>query len=169
LTLAIIPALLVRLGKEIFTIPLATVEETLRIFEHETSTIEGVEVIHLRDITMPIFRLSELFGITPENQDENKSFVVIVSTGMQKIGLVVDELMGQQEVVIKPLEDYLQENSGFSGATIIGDGQISLLLDVYELVSITTGRQTKRQKELSFQRIAEGNDGSDHQATATVH
>ncbi len=169
LTLAIIPALLVRLGKEIFTIPLATVEETLRIFEHETSTIEGVEVIHLRDSTMPIFRLSELFGITPENQDENKSFVVIVSTGMQKIGLVVDELMGQQEVVIKPLEDYLQENSGFSGATIIGDGQISLILDVYELVNMTAGRQVKRQKELSFQRIAERNDGGEYLAPVTVH
>lgn len=169
LTLAIIPALLVRLGKEIYTIPLATVEETLRIFEHETSTIEGVEVIHLRDSTMPIFRLSELFGITPENQDENKSFVVIVSTGMQKIGLVVDELIGQQEVVIKPLEDYLQENSGFSGATIIGDGQISLILDVYELVNITAGRQAKRQKELSFQRIAERNDGGEYLAPVTVH
>ncbi len=169
LTLAIIPALLVRLGKDIFTIPLATVEETLRIFEHETSTIEGVEVIHLRDSTMPIFRLSELFGITPENQDENKSFVVIVSTGMQKIGLVVDELMGQQEVVIKPLEDYLQEKSGFSGATIIGDGQISLILDVYELVSMTAGRQTKRQKDLSFQRIAAENGSDDYQAPVTVH
>lgn len=169
LTLAIIPALLVRLGGDIFTIPLATVEETLRIFEHETSTIEGVEVIHLRDSTMPIFRLSELFGITPENQDKNKSFVVIVSTGMQQIGIVVDELMGQQEVVIKPMEDYLQENSGFSGATIIGDGQISLILDVYELVNMTAGRQKKRQKELSFQRIAEGNDGGDYQAPVTVH
>lgn len=169
LTLAIIPALLVRLGEDIFTIPLATVEETLRVFEHETSTIEGVEVIHLRDSTMPIFRLSELFSITPENQDENKSFVVIVSTGMQKIGLVVDELIGQQEVVIKPLEDYLQENSGFSGATIIGDGQISLILDVYELVNMTAGRQVKRQKELSFQRIAEGKDGGEYQPPVTVH
>jgi len=169
LTLAIIPALLVRLGKEIFTIPLATVEETLRIFEHETSIIEGVEVIHLRDSTMPIFRLSELFSITPENQDANKSFVVIVSTGMQKIGLVVDELMGQQEVVIKPLEEYLQENSGFSGATIIGDGQISLILDVYELVNMTAERQTKRQKDQLFQRIAAENDSGEYQTPVTVH
>lgn len=169
LTLAIIPALLVRLGNETYTIPLATVEETLRIFEHETSTIEGVEVIHLRDSTMPIFRLSELFSIKPENQDSSKSFVVIVSTGMQKIGLVVDELMGQQEVVIKPLEDYLQENSGFSGATIIGDGQISLILDVYELVNMTAGRQTKRQKDLLFQRMAAENGGGDYQEPVTVH
>jgi len=169
LTLAIIPALLVRLGNDIFTIPLATVEETLRIFEHETSTIEGVEVIHLRDSTMPIFRLSELFSITPENQDENKSFVVIVSTGMQQIGLVVDELIGQQEVVIKPMEDYLQENSGFSGATIIGDGQISLILDVYELVNMTAGRQTKRQKDLLFQRIAAENGSGEYQPPVTVH
>ncbi len=88
---------------------------------------------------------------------------------MQKIGLVVDELMGQQEVVIKPMEDYLQENSGFSGATIIGDGQISLILDVYELVNMTAGRQTKRQKDLLFQRIAAENGGGDYQEPVTVH
>ena len=169
LTLAIIPALLVRLGKEIFTIPLATVEETLRIFEHETSTIEGVEVIHLRNSTMPIFRLSELFGITPDSQDQQKSFVVIVSTGMQQIGLVVDELIGQQEVVIKPLDDYLLENSGFSGATIIGGGRITLILDVYELVNMTARRQTEKQAEMPFQSIAEGNDGGEYQSHLTVH
>lgn len=147
LTLAIIPALLVRVGDDFFTIPLATVEETLRIFESETSTIEGMEVIHLRNRTMPIVRLSEIFGITPKSKEPDKSFVVIVTTGLQQIGLVVDELMGQEEVVIKPLVEYLQEESGFSGATIIGDGKISLILDIYELVKMTIGKQAEKHKQ----------------------
>lgn len=149
LTLAIIQALLIRVGPELYTIPLSVVEETLRIYEHETSVIEGVEVIHLRDTTMPIFKLSELFGVTREKQDMSKSFVVVVTTGMQRIGLVVDELMGQEEVVIKPLVDYLREESGFSGATIIGDGRISLILDIYELVKMTSRRQADRYKEFA--------------------
>jgi len=111
LTLAIIPALLVRVGKELYTIPLATVEETLRIAEEDTSTIEGNEVIYIRNVTLPLVRLSELFDIQVDEQLKGKEFVVIVSTGLKKIGLVVDDLIGQEEVVIKPLEDYLQEKS----------------------------------------------------------
>jgi len=143
LTLAIIPALLVRVGKELYTIPLATVEETLRIAEEDNSTIEGNEVIYIRNKTLPLVRLSELFLIQADEQLKGKEFVVIVSTGLKKIGLVVDDLIGQEEVVIKPLEDYLQEKSGFSGATILGDGRVSLILDVYELVNLTIQRVTR--------------------------
>ena len=153
LTLAIIQALMIRVGKEIFTIPLSVVEETLRILEHDTSIIEGVEVIHLRDTTMPIFRLSEIFGIPGANREISQSFVVIVTTGMQRIGIVVDELIGQEEVVIKPLVDYLREDSGFSGATIVGDGRISLILDIYELVKMTSARQAERYREQSQKRM----------------
>jgi two-component system chemotaxis sensor kinase CheA len=152
LTLAIIQALMVRVGDELFTIPLSVVEETLRIFEHDTSTIEGVEVIHLRDTTMPIFRLADIFGIEGAGHDISQSFVVIVTTGMQEIGLVVDELIGQEEVVIKPLVDYLREESGFSGATIIGDGRISLILDIYELVKMTSEKQIERTKKQTLSR-----------------
>jgi two-component system chemotaxis sensor kinase CheA len=115
--------------------------------------MEGVEVIHMRDRTMPIFRLSDMFGLTPDKQNDNRAYVVIVSTGMQQIGLVVDELVSQEEVVIKPLVDYLQENSGFSGATIIRDGKISLILDVYELVNMSIGMQTKRHQNQSLERV----------------
>jgi two-component system chemotaxis sensor kinase CheA len=147
LTLAIIQALLVRVGKDVLTIPLSAVEETLRIIDSETSVVEGVEVIHLRDKTMPIFRLSEIFHIPTETKATGRAYVVIVSAGMQLVGLVVDELVGQHEVVIKPLVDYLQESSTFSGATIIGDGQISLILDIYELVNMTVERQARRQRK----------------------
>ncbi len=146
LTLAIIHALMVRVGADLFTIPLANVDETVRIFRDDTSTVEGVEVIHLRGETLPIFRLSTLFGDERAAHGE-KSFVVIVSVGGSRTGFVVDELLGQEEVVIKPLADYVQDKSGFSGATIIGDGRISLILDVYEMVRMTANKQAKRQRE----------------------
>jgi len=146
LTLAIIHALMVRIGSDMFTIPLANVDETVRISQDDTSLVEGVEVIYLRGVALPIFRLSNLFKVSSD-KNVDKSFVVIVNTDGQRIGFVVDELLGQEEVVIKPLEDYVQENSGFSGATVIGDGRISLILDVYELVKMTTRRQNIRQKK----------------------
>ena len=146
LTLAIISALLVRVGEELFTIPLTAVEETIRVFGDEITTIEGIEVIHLREKTTPILRLSDLFGLRPEHAEDGKNFVVIVNTGNQHVGLVVDALIGQEEVVIKPLPDYLRQKSGFSGATIIGDGHISLILDVYELVNMTIIRQNYRRE-----------------------
>ncbi len=160
LTLAIIQALMVRVGENHFTIPLVNVEETLRIFEYETSTIEGTEVIYLRGKTMPIFRLSTLFSIPVNNYGENKVFVVVVNSGFQKIGLVVDQLMGQEEVVIKPLADYLQEKSGFSGATIIGDGRISLILDIYELVNIAMNQQVSKHYDQSLVRKKAASDPS---------
>ncbi len=147
LTMAIIQALMVRVGREKFTIPLTTVEETLRIFRHEISVIEGVNVIHIRDITMPIFRLDKIYHIDRSHEDEDKMFVVVVSTGTQEVGLVVDELLGQEEVVIKPLADYLRQESGFGGATILGDGGISLILDIPELVKLAADDQADRQEE----------------------
>lgn len=152
LTLAIISALMVRVSDNLFTIPLANVEETLRIFAKDITTVEGTEVIHLRGKTTPIFRLSVLFDIPSSQQEIDKFFVVIVNAGLKKIGLVVDELLGQEEVVIKPLVDYLQEKSGLSGATIIGDGRVSLILDVYELANIAMNRQVARYQELSLGR-----------------
>jgi two-component system chemotaxis sensor kinase CheA len=113
---------------------------------------------------MPIVRLSGIFNIKAEAEDANKAFVVIVSTGMQQIGLVVDELMGQEEVVIKPLVDYLREKSGFSGATIIGDGKISLILDVYELVNMTIGRQTEKHQKQVFGKASGQNRFAKDQA-----
>lgn len=154
LTMAIIQALMVRVGREKFTIPLTSVEETLRIFRQEISVIEGVDVIHIRDITMPIFRLGKIYHIDRSEEDEDKMFVVVVSTGTQEVGLVVDELLGQEEVVIKPLAEYLRTGSGFGGATILGDGGISLILDIPELVKIAGEDQAEKQEQrsLSFRR-----------------
>jgi two-component system chemotaxis sensor kinase CheA len=169
LTMAIIQALMVRVGREKFTIPLTSVEETLRIFRHEISQIEGVDVIYLRDTTMPIFRLAKIYSIDRLMEDEEKMFVVVVSTGTQEVGLVVDELLGQEEVVIKPLADYLRTGSGFGGATILGDGGISLILDIPELVKIAGEEQADKQaqRHLSFKR--KRRRGAEDEQPQTVH
>jgi two-component system chemotaxis sensor kinase CheA len=155
LTLAIIQALLIRVGEDSFTIPLANVEETLRISESEISIMEDTEVMYLRGKTLPIFRLATLFCLK-SNQKVNDTdfFVVVVNTGNQRIGLMVDALLGQEEVVIKPLADYLHENNCFSGATIIGDGRISLILDVYELMNMTTDKQIKKHHNQEKKALA---------------
>jgi two-component system chemotaxis sensor kinase CheA len=145
LTLAIIQALLVRVGSEIFTIPLTSVVETLRIFGDDIATIEGMEVIHLRQTTIPLIRLLRVFELSRPVEASDKEFVVIIKTGLRHVGLVVDTLIGEQEVVIKPLADYLRKNSGFSGATILGDGRVSLILDVYELVNVVSDKLTKKE------------------------
>lgn len=155
LTLAIIQALLVRVGEDSFTIPLVNVEETLRVTQHEISLMEDTEVMYLRNKTLPIFRLSTLFNLkTTQKAEQINFFVVVVNTGNQKIGLMVDALLGQEEVVIKPLVDYLHDQNCFSGATIIGDGRISLILDVYELINMATEKQVKRHHEQEQRSIA---------------
>ena len=148
LTLAIIPAHLVRVSGNMYTIPLANIEETLRIKGSDSTIIEGTEVIYLRGKTLPVIHLSTLFSTSNQFTDRENLFVVVVNTGTQKIGLVVDELLGQEEVVIKPLVDYLRDKSGFSGATIIGDGSISLILDIYEIAQMTSNQQIRRQHAL---------------------
>jgi two-component system chemotaxis sensor kinase CheA len=145
LTLAIIQALLVKAGSEIFTIPLTSVVETLRIFGDDIATIEGMEVIHLRQTTIPLIRLLRVFDLPRSVEASEKAFVVIIKTGLRHVGLVVDTLIGEQEVVIKPLADYLRKNSGFSGATILGDGRVSLILDVYELVNLVSDKLTRKE------------------------
>jgi len=144
LTLAIIHALLVRVGQDYFTIPLTNVEETLSVSEADISVMEETEVMYLRGKTLPIFRLSELFNLQSELILRKDFFIVVVNTNSQRIGLMVDALIGQEEVVIKPLADYLHEGNCFSGATIIGDGRISLILDIYELINMTTKKQIKK-------------------------
>ncbi len=172
LTLAIIQALLVRVGDNIFTIPLTAVEETLRIFRRDVTLIEGVECIYLRDRTLSLLRLSKLFGIRSEAESSDKMFVVVVNTGMKQVGFVVDALIGQEEAVIKPFVDYLQENSGFSGATILGDGRISLILDVYELINLSMSANDKIHGYMEGPLNAahnENTDLSDMPSSALIH
>ena len=132
------------MADEIFTIPLSTVEETIRVRSQEITTIEGIEVFSLRDTTIPLIRLDRVFNMQAMSVEREELFVVVVNSGAKQVGFVVDELVARQEVVIKPLEDYLQEKSGFSGATILGDGSISLILDVFELVELSLDQHSSK-------------------------
>ncbi|MHC1743502.1 MAG: chemotaxis protein CheW [Syntrophobacteraceae bacterium] len=136
LTLAIIRALLVKGANQVFTIPLSSVAEIMR-YEHEkTHTIEGFEVISLHGKTIPLVHLGSLLNLHSSAEEKGHRFIVIVATSFREVGVVVDGLMGEREVVIKSLEDGVHVFKGFSGATILGDGTVSLILDVSTLIRV---------------------------------
>lgn len=131
LTLAIIQALLVKLGKEIYAIPLSSISEITSIDRDEIRKIQDEEIILYRDKTLPIVRLNRLMGIKESEMDELT--VVVVKKGDRQAGLIVNDLIGQQEIVIKPLGRFLSNIKYLAGATILGNGKISLILDVNTL------------------------------------
>lgn len=137
LTIAIIQALMVEVEKTIFAIPLSTVIEAVRITKRDIQTINGREVLHLRDRVLPLIRLTREFDI-PENPERDRFYVVVAALGDRRVGVVVDELRSQEEVVIKSIWDYLETVKGVSGATITGEGKVVLILDISELVSNAT-------------------------------
>ena len=147
LTLAIIPAMMIRCADRHFTVPMSAVEETLRIHPGEIFTVDGSEIMHLREEPLPLVKLADLLNIKTMKRKEidDRFFVVVLKGAAGRTGFIVDTLLGRQEVVIKPMEDYLQENSGFSGATILGDGGISLVLNVDELVIMAKEREAERK------------------------
>lgn len=130
LTLAIIQALQVKVSSEIFSIPLASVMETIRIYHHQIQTISGKEVIQFRDTIIPIVRLDVLFDIDLHAKNREKIYVVIVEMAEKKVGLVVDKIIGQEEVVVKSLGKLLEDTTGISSACIGGDGKVNLILDI---------------------------------------
>ncbi len=134
LTLAIIQALLVEVGVEIYAIPLSSVIETLIVKNSDIKTVGGLKMVQLRGNTLPIISLKEKFGLPESEEEQEESFVVVVGLGDKAIGLTVDELQGQQEIVIKTLGEYLNGLPGIAGATILGDGQVTLILDISSLI-----------------------------------
>ena len=133
LTIAIIQALMVEVERSIFAIPLSTVIEAVRISRSEIKTINGREVLHLRDRVLPLIRLAQEFDI-PTDANRERFYVVVAALGDRRVGVVVDELRSQEEVVIKSIWDYLETVKGVSGATITGEGKVVLILDTSELV-----------------------------------
>ncbi|HJT18909.1 MAG TPA: chemotaxis protein CheA [Nitrospira sp.] len=133
LTIAIIQALMVEVERATFAIPLSSVIEAVRITKSDIKTINGREVLHLRDRVLPLIRLAEEFDI-PVDPRRDRFNVVVAALGDRRIGVVVDELRSQEEVVIKSIWDYLESIKGISGATITGDGKVVLILDISELV-----------------------------------
>jgi two-component system chemotaxis sensor kinase CheA len=132
ITLAIIKALIVRVGEERFAVPLTSMSETLIVEHKDIQTIEWKEVYYLRGEMLPMIRVNRFFGLPAGETD--RSFAVVVGFGERKVGLLVDELFGQHEIVIKSLSDYLKKLRGFAGAAEIGKHEVILVLDIESLI-----------------------------------
>lgn len=130
LTLAIMPTLMVMLGNQAFAFPLVSVNEIFHLDLSRTNVVDGQEVVIVRDKALPLFYLKRWLVQGAGHEEQREGHVVILNVGNQSIGFVVDQLVGQEEVVIKPLGKMLQGTPGMSGATITGDGRIALILDV---------------------------------------
>lgn len=158
LTLAIIPSMLVKVGKQVMALPLDVVVETTRIFTDEIGTAEGFELIPYRQKTLPIIRLSNIFKGTNAELNPRKLFVVVVKIGEIEAGIAAESLVGQQDIVVKPLSEFLTEQPGFAGATIMGDGSIGLILDlpsVFEKAKLFILKRQQFMEDLMLQKIGE--------------
>jgi two-component system chemotaxis sensor kinase CheA len=134
LTIAIIHALMVQVGKDIFAIPLVSVIEIIKILKKNIHIIEGQEVINVRDSVLPLIRLEREFCISKEERDEDCLYVVVIGIAEKRFGIVVDYFLGQEEIVIKSMGEFLKDSQEIAGATITGDGKVILILDIAKLV-----------------------------------
>lgn len=144
LTLAILPTLLVRVGSATYAIPLVTITETLRVSLDSIETVNNRPVITLRDRVLPIMRLSDVFAIQGDTNSRSTEFVVVVRAGKTQLGLIVDILLGEEEVVVKSLSSVFGDSVGVSSAAILGDGKIALILDVQGLFKLASIQQYSR-------------------------
>ncbi|MDR2634111.1 MAG: chemotaxis protein CheA [Treponema sp.] len=145
LTLAIIQGLLVRVGSEIYSIPITSVIESLRIKTEEIRKIDNYEVFNIRNDVVSLLRLNRLFGIKTEKQQEY-NFIVIVGSAEKKMGFMVDSLIGEEDVVIKPLRDQYTNSPGIAGASILGDGSVSLIIDVSQLLELGLRKELEQRQ-----------------------
>lgn len=136
LTLAIIQALIVGVQEEYYAIPLSSVLETVRISQNEVYMVEGKSVLRLRNEILTLVRLSDIFKVDSILKNSNELYVVVIGLAASKIGIIVDYLVGQEEVVIKSLGYYLKGTEGIAGATVRGDGKITLIVDVASMMQM---------------------------------
>ncbi|MBO4857071.1 MAG: chemotaxis protein CheA [Treponema sp.] len=149
LTLAIIQGLLVKVGKEIYSIPIANVIESQCIPLDEISHIDNYEIMNVRNEVISVLRLSRLFNIK-ESAKSDECYIVIVGTQEKKIGVMVDSLIGEEDVVIKPLRDQFTNSPGIAGASILGDGSVSLIIDVSQLLELGVRQELLAQAQESL-------------------
>src|SRR6056297_718833 len=150
LTLAIIQGLLIRVGEEIYAVPITSVVDSHRINAGDVKMIDNYEVFNVREDVVSLLRLSRLFGV-PSNDQKETQYVVIVGSGEKKMGLMVDSLIGEEDVVIKPLKDKYTNIPGIAGATILGDGTVALIIDVSQLLDLGLRREIENRKRRSTQ------------------
>jgi two-component system chemotaxis sensor kinase CheA len=165
LTLAIIPAIMVKVQQEMYAVPLSDVIETIKIASTDITTIEGHEVINLRGEILSLLRLNEFVGIDSVLEDQTKIPVVVVGFGNRKIGLIVDELQGKLEIVIKSLEQNYTTVQGLAGASILGDGSICLILDISAMISRVIADQDKISRDQKL-RVLERNEAKVEEAVS---
>lgn len=152
LTLAIIQSLLVGVQEEYYAIPLASVIETVRISQDEIYTVENKSVLRLRNEVLPLVRLADIFGVDSVFDNSEQAYVVVIGLAENKIGVIVDFLIGQEEVVIKSLGSYLKGTEGIAGATIRGDGRVTLIVDIAAMM------QMAKQVKVSVTKLAQENE-----------
>lgn len=152
LTLAIIQGLLVRVGTEVYSIPIASVIESQRILHTDIKTIDNYEVLNLRNEVISVLRLSRIFGL-PESETGEYCNIVILGSKERKVGVMVDSLIGEEDVVIKPLKDQFTVTPGIAGASILGDGSVSLIIDVAQLLDLSA-KQSNDETIKMMQAVA---------------
>ena len=147
LTLAILDGLLLRVGEEIYILPLTVIVESLQPNPDQLQTVLGQrEVVIVRDAVLPLLRLHRLLDIPQHVSNPSQGIVVIVEHEQQCVAILVDEVIGQQQVVLKSLEANFQKLTGLAGATILGDGQVALILDVRGLMGLaSTGERVQER------------------------
>ena len=149
LTLAIIQGLLVRVGRETYSIPITSVIESHRIKPSDIRMIDNYEVFNVRNDVVSMLRLNRLFRIQTAEQGEY-CFVVIVGTSDKRVGLMVDSLIGEEDVVIKPLRDQFTNSPGIAGASILGDGSVCLIIDVSQLLELGQKKELEERQRLEL-------------------
>jgi len=156
LTLAILDGQLVRVGTEVFIIPLISIVESLQAKTDLINSVSGNMVLYrLREDNVPVLPIYQLFNLDADNVEIDNSLLVVVESDGQKVGLMVDDLLAQQQVVIKSLKDNYQQVDGISGATILGDGSVALILDIPGMISMALKQAQIAQKKAASPTIEE--------------
>jgi two-component system, chemotaxis family, sensor kinase CheA len=149
LTLTIVEALLVHVNKNIFAIPISVVEETIKVEKSEIKEFDEYQVYNLRNETLAIIYLSDLVGSKKDNRSK-EVYIVVVAFERRRIGLVVDDLIGEEDIVIKALDEMLKNNEGIAGASVLGDGSVALILDTSTLVKMALKELNKIAENYDF-------------------
>lgn len=152
LTLAIIDGMIVQIGKSRYIVPITSIKETLRLdYADITKTMDGQEILNVRGRLLQIVRLHEFYNIEPTHTELQEGIIMIVETNGRQACLFVDDLIGQQQIVIKGLSEYVSSTTAISGCTILGDGEISLIVDVSGIIEIVVeGKPTQATAQSAF-------------------
>lgn len=138
LTLAIVDGMSVSVGHQQFIVPLVNIVESMQPTAEQLVVFSNQQMLHIRDTYWPIFKLHQLMDVEPEQTDMEQAILVLVEASRSRFALMVDDLLGQQQVVIKSLEQHYKRVAGIAGATIMGDGSVALILDIESLPTLKT-------------------------------